>query len=98
MTLGVEHYITLSVLALTAFAWLLRLEAKVEANDKALKAFSIKVAEDAKFDREIREKFMASHQELRESMVRVETQLANLTQLVEHLPHDAVPHRRKPQA
>jgi xylose isomerase len=97
------HFIQLALAALAALAWLLRLEAKTEANrtaidahEKALKVFVAKVADDAKFDRDSRDKFMASHQELRESMVRVETQLANLTQLVEHLPHEQVSRHRKP--
>ncbi len=103
MGLEPEHYITLALAAIAALAWLLRLEAKTETNrtaiethEKALKVFVAKVADDAKFDRDSRDKFMASHQELRESMVRVETQLANLTQMVEHLPHEQVARRRKP--
>ena len=77
------------------------LEGKVEANraalethEKAMKVFSSKVEDDAKFYRDSREKFAASHQELRETMIRVEANLVNLTRLVEHLPQ--VKHPRTP--
>ena len=101
MVLDPGHYISLAVIAVGVVAWLIRLEGKVEANrtslethEKAMKVFSNKVDDDAKFYRDSREKFAASHQELRETMIRVEANLLNLTHMVEHLPQ--VKHPRTP--